>query len=185
MDVQTDLKGLVKAKVRPFFAFTLSWSLRSVQSEFLRRVEQSSSNIVGTMTVLLRRASLHILNQSSIPTLIKRVQKGSEPLSSVAYSQTQSQNNQSFSVWAGGAEPEGRTQQAAHAAQTWMTFVSKHCPALYKAHIGEFSKAIADEKNARLVEVCLHALAAAAMWDPKIAPSDKCVWLVSWASGRC
>ena len=59
-----------------------------------------------------------------------------------------------------------------------MTFVSKHCPALYKAHIGEFSKAIADEKNARLVEVCLHALAAAAMWDAKIAPSDKCVWFV-------
>ncbi|PIL27726.1 hypothetical protein GSI_10879 [Ganoderma sinense ZZ0214-1] len=156
MDVQTDLKGLVKAR-----------------SEFLRRVEQSSSNIVGTMTIVLRRASLHIVNQSSIPTLIKRVQKGSEPLSSVAYSQTQSQNNQSFSMWAGGAEPEGRAQQAAHAAQTWMTFVSKHCPALYKAHIGEFSKAIADEKNARLVEVCLHALAAAAMWDAKIAPSDK------------
>ena len=136
----------------------------------------SSPNILGTMTIFLRRASLHIVNQSSIPTFIKRVQKGSEPPSSVAYSQTQSQNIQSFSMYAaGGSEPEGRTQQAAHAAQMWMTFVAKHCPALYKAHIGEISKAVADEKNTRLVEVCLHGLAAAARWDPKSAPTDKCV----------
>ncbi|KAI0747029.1 armadillo-type protein [Daedaleopsis nitida] len=156
MDIQTDLKGLMKAK-----------------SEFIRRVEQASPSIVGTMSVFLRRSSLHIVNQSSIPTLIKRVQKGSDPLSSVAFSQTQPSANQSFSVFASGNEPEGRTQQTAHAAQLWMTYMSKHCPALYQSHIGEFSKAIADERNARLVEVCLHALAAAAMADAKVAPSDK------------
>ncbi|KAI0698060.1 armadillo-type protein [Cerioporus squamosus] len=141
MDVQTDLKGLIKAR-----------------TEFFRRLEQSSPSIVGTMSVFLRRSSLHIVNQSSIPTFVKRVQKGFEP-SSVAYSQTQ--------------PPEGRAQQTAHAAQVWMTYISKHCPAIYKAHIGEFSKAIADERNARLVEVCLHAMAAAAMSDAKLAPSDK------------
>ncbi|KAJ3482805.1 hypothetical protein NLI96_g6741 [Meripilus lineatus] len=59
MDSQTDLKGLVKAT-----------------NEFNRRLEQSSSNLLPTMTTLLRRASLRIVNQSSIPTLIKRVQKG-------------------------------------------------------------------------------------------------------------
>ncbi|TFK86665.1 hypothetical protein K466DRAFT_492369 [Polyporus arcularius HHB13444] len=156
MDVQTDLKGLIKAR-----------------TEFLRRLEQSSSSIVGTMTIFLRRSSLHIVNQSSIPTFVKRVQKGSES-SSVAYSQTQPSANQSFSVFASGnSEPEGRAQQTAHAAQVWMTYISKHCPAMYKAHIGEFSKAIADERNARLVEVCLHAMAAAAMSDAKLAPSDK------------
>ncbi|KAI8986667.1 armadillo-type protein [Trametes punicea] len=162
MDVQTDLKGLVKAR-----------------SEFLRRVEQSSSTIVGTMSILLRRATLHIVNPSSIPTFIKRVQKGFEP-SAVAYSQTQTQNlGQTFSMFvgagaqAGSTEPEGRAQHAAYAAQLLLTYVSKHCPALYKAHIGEFAKAIADERNARLVEVCLHALAAAAAWDAKVAPTDK------------
>ncbi|CDO77959.1 hypothetical protein BN946_scf184971.g9 [Trametes cinnabarina] len=163
MDAQTDLKGLVKA-----------------QSEFLRRLEQSSSNIVGTMSILLRRATLHIVNSSSVPTFIKRVQKGYEP-SPVAYSQSQSQTlGQTFSMFVGengsgggSSEPEGRAQHAAYAAQHWLTYVSKHCPALYKAHIGEFSKAIADEKNARLVEACLHALAAAAAWDAKLAPSDK------------
>ncbi|RPD56961.1 hypothetical protein L226DRAFT_491089 [Lentinus tigrinus ALCF2SS1-7] len=156
MDVQTDLKGLIKAR-----------------TEFLRRLEQSSSSIVGTMTVFLRRSSLHIVNQTSIPTFVKRVQKGFEP-ASVAYSQTQPSANQSFSVYAAGnSEPEGRAQQTAHAAQLWMTYISKHCPAMYKAHIGEFSKAIADERNVRLVEVCLQAMAAAAMSDPKLAPSDK------------
>ncbi|KAI0634818.1 armadillo-type protein [Trametes polyzona] len=161
MDLQTDLKGLVKAR-----------------NEFLRRVEQSSSSIVNTMSIFLRRATLHIVNPSSVPTFIKRVQKGFEP-SAVAYSQTQTQNlGQTFSMFVGAgasanAEPEGRAQHAAYSAQAWLTFISKHCPALYKAHVGEFTKAIADERNARLVEVCLHALAAAAAWDGKLAPSDK------------
>lgn len=127
------------------------------------------------MSAFLRRSSLHIVNQSSIPTFVKRVQKGFEP-SSVAYSQSQLSANQSFSVFAAGsAEPEGRAQLTAHAAQLWMTYISKHCPSMYKAHIGEFSKAIADERNARLVEVCLHAMAAAAISDAKLAPADKCV----------
>lgn len=127
------------------------------------------------MSTFLQRASLHILDQSSIPTLIKRVSKGSDPPSSVAF-QTQSQF-QSFSEFADGAEPEGRAQRTALAAQLWMTYVSKHCPALYKSHIGEMTKAIADERNTRLVEVCLQALAVAAKWDPKLAPSDKSVIL--------
>ncbi|KAH9941134.1 armadillo-type protein [Epithele typhae] len=154
MDVQTDLKGLLKARI-----------------EFMRRLEQSSA-IVPTMSAFLRRSSLHILGTSSIPTLIKRVAKGAEPPSSVAYSQTQNQN-QSFSMFAAGSEPEGRAQKTAQVAQIWLTYVSKHCPALYKAHIGEFAKAVADERNARLVEVCLQALAAAATWDAKLAPNDK------------
>ncbi|KAI0824810.1 armadillo-type protein [Trametes gibbosa] len=157
MDIQTDLKGLVKA-----------------QSEFLRRLEQSSAILVPTMSTFLRRATLHILNPSSIPTFIKRMQKGFEP-SAIAYSQTQTQTlGQTFSMFTAGAgEPEGRAQHAAHSAQLWMSYVSKHCPALYSAHVGEFTKAIADERNARLVETCLHALATAAAWDPKLAPSDK------------
>lgn len=58
MDPQSDLKSIVKAS-----------------SEFLRRVEQSSESTLSTMTIFLRRAMLRIVNQSSIPTLIKRVQK--------------------------------------------------------------------------------------------------------------
>ena len=98
------------------------------------------------MSTLLRRSTLHVVNQSSVPILIKRVQKGGE----------------------GAAQ----WQTALH-AKTWLTHISKHLPALYKLHIGELSKAIADEKNEFPVEVCLQAYSAAARWDPKLVPNDK------------
>ncbi|PSR74380.1 hypothetical protein PHLCEN_2v9888 [Hermanssonia centrifuga] len=126
MDPQTDLKNQIKTT-----------------SEFLRRLEQASSSIVPTMAAFLRRGTLHIVNQSSIPVLIKRMQKGADGTST------------------------------ARSAQIWLSYISKHCPALYKLHVGELSKAIADEKNIALVEVCLQAYAAVAQWDEKLAPSDK------------
>ena len=95
------------------------------------------------MQILLRRASLRTLNQSSVPTLIKRIQKG-----------------------------VGVT--ATH-AQTLLVFVSKHQPALLQPHLGELTKAIADDKNAVLVEAALQALAAVAKWDSTLAPTDKYV----------
>ncbi|KAK1222320.1 Sister chromatid cohesion protein pds5 [Marasmius sp. AFHP31] len=59
MDVQTDLKGLIKAT-----------------NEFTRRLEQAQSGLLPTMTVFLRRASLRIVNSSSIPTLLRTAQHG-------------------------------------------------------------------------------------------------------------
>jgi hypothetical protein len=56
-----------------------------------------------------------------------------------------------------------------------LKFASKHSPALYKPHVGELVKAIADEDNTRLVEVCLQALAALARWDDSLAPIDRSV----------
>lgn len=115
------------------------------KNEFLRRVEQSSPAILPTMTVLVRRASLRIINQSSIPTLVKRVQRGDST----------------------------HLQSPSHLAQKILTYTSKNCPALYQAHVGELAKAIADEKNPALVEVSLQALAAVAQLDDKLAPHDK------------
>ena len=119
-----------------------------LQNEFLRRVEQSLLAILPTMTILLRRASLHIINQSSIPTLVKLVQKGDGGL-------------------------KGREKSPAHHAQTILMYTSKHFPPLYKPHVGELAKAIANEKNPTLVEVSLQALAAVVKWDDKLAPHDK------------
>ncbi|KZT68344.1 hypothetical protein DAEQUDRAFT_812146 [Daedalea quercina L-15889] len=134
MDTQVDLKSLVKSA-----------------NEFVRRLEQSSSSLVPTMTVFLRRACLRLVNQSSVPTLIKRVQKGDS------------------------ADGIGSSQADALAqnAQIWMNHTAKHGPAIFKAHVGELSKAIADEKNTRLVEACLQALAAVSHFDNKLTPSDK------------
>ncbi|QRW23437.1 sister chromatid cohesion protein [Rhizoctonia solani] len=62
VDPQTDLKALIKST-----------------SEFHRRVEQASSGILETMSWFLRRASLHIVNQSSIPTLVKKLKLSDQP----------------------------------------------------------------------------------------------------------
>lgn len=101
-----------------------------------------------TFSAILRRACLRIVNQSSVPTLVKRVQKGDGDVTAQA-------------------------RLMADNAQILLSFVSKHNPALYKAHVGELTKAIADEKHPRLVEVCLQALSAVAKWDESLSPSDK------------
>ncbi|KAJ7207075.1 armadillo-type protein [Mycena pura] len=124
MDPQTDLKGLVKAT-----------------NEFAKRLDTLSSGLTTTMNFFLRQASLRILNQSSIPTLIKRVQKSN--------------------------------QLTCNNAMKLLTFVSKHIPALYKSHMGELVKGVADEKHPGLVEVSLQALAAVIRWDEKMVPIDK------------
>lgn len=100
------------------------------------------------MNTLLYRASLRIFNQSSIPTFIKAIHK----------------DNGKASM---------QTQTAAKHSQTLMAFISKHFPVLYKSHVTELSKAIANEKSETLVETCLQALAAIARCDDKLAPSDK------------
>lgn len=104
------------------------------------------------MSTLLRRSSLRFINQSSLPTLIKRLQKG-DP--------------------AGDGHGTSQAQLSANNAEAVLVYISKHCPALYKPHVPELTKAIADEKNPRLVEVCLQALAAVVKWDEKLAPTDK------------
>jgi hypothetical protein len=108
------------------------------------------------MSTFLRRSSLLILNQSSIPTLIRHVQKGGDNASSQA-------------------------QSTAHNAQVLLTYISKHCPAMYKSHISELTKGIADERRPTLVEVSLQALSAVVRWDDKLVPSDKLVFRRSFS----
>lgn len=96
------------------------------------------------MMDLLRRHSLHIINTSSVPTLVKRIQR-------------QEKN-----------DPTG-----ANAARAILVALSKQCPAVFKMHVAEFSRALAEEANVPLVEVSLQALAAVARWDSSCAPTDK------------
>ncbi|CAK5272282.1 unnamed protein product [Mycena citricolor] len=58
MDPQTDLKGLVKAS-----------------TEFHKRMDNVAPNLVSAMSFIVRQASLRTVNQSSIPTLLRRLQK--------------------------------------------------------------------------------------------------------------
>ncbi|KAF8605742.1 cohesin-associated protein Pds5 [Ceratobasidium sp. AG-I] len=145
VDPQTDLKTLIKST-----------------SEFHRRVEQSSSAILDTMSWFLRRASLHIVNQSSIPTLVKKLKLVETP------------NSESQAV---AAEVEGTQQTHAEViadrAQAVLECISKNHPAVYKPHVGELIKALADEKHPKLVQCCAQALASVVRFDGSLAPTEK------------
>lgn len=107
------------------------------------------------MMSFIRLGSLWIVNTTSIPTLVKRLQKGDH---------------------SGRSNSTSQVQVVANLAQTLLTTMSKHCPSVYRPHVGELIKAIADEKNPRLVEVCLQALAAVCKHEPSSTPTDKYVF---------
>ncbi|CAE6417041.1 unnamed protein product [Rhizoctonia solani] len=147
VDPQTDLKTLIKST-----------------SEFHRRVEQASSGILETMSWFLRRASLHIVNQSSIPTLVKKLKLADQP-------NTESQSL----VGTGGDESSQQTHAEiiADRAQSVLECMSKFNPAVYAPHVAELVKALADEKHPRLVQYCTQALAAIVSLDSSLAPTEK------------
>ena len=101
------------------------------------------------MSIFLRRASFRLINQSTIPSLLKRINKAQG----------------------------GTSQIIAGHAQTLLAFVSKHSPSLYKPHISELCKGLTDEKNQATVEVCLQALSAVARLDEELAPNEPYVSL--------
>lgn len=104
------------------------------------------------MMTYLRQCSLWVVNQSSVPTLVKRLQKGDHH---------------------GKGGGSSRVQVTANNAETVLRTISKYCPKLYRPHVSEFAKAIADDSNPRLVEVSLQALASVSRSEPEITPSDK------------
>jgi sister-chromatid-cohesion protein PDS5 len=195
LDPQTDLKGLVKATVRPVPPHPHPSPLLSSSSgshtclpqhDFRKRLEQSSPGMLGTFNVLLRRGSLRLVNQSTIPPLLKRAQRASASSTTTALSslrslhlsdsQSQSQSQltsvgESQRSAAGTAAGGG---DAEHCALLVLGAAARHCPAIYKPHVPELAKALAaDERSPRVVEVCLQALAAVARWDAGLVPSDK------------
>lgn len=137
------------------------------------------------MSWFLRRASLHIVNQSSIPTLVKKLRAVDQP------------NTESQSLVAMGGEDgainfsqnpiDKLTQytlahlgtQQTHAeiiadrAQAVLDCMSKYHPAIYTPHVGELVKALADEKHPKLVQCCAQALAAVVRLDGSLAPTEK------------
>lgn len=105
--------------------------VRLEQKETLRRVEQISSTILETFIFFLRNSVFLLINRSSIPGLLKRVQGGRS-----------------------GADAESQAQKATIV----LDYISKHQPALYKSHVAELTKALQGEgKEESVVETALHA----------------------------
>lgn len=157
MDPQTDLKSYLKN-----------------HAEAVRRIEAASPAIVETMTTFLRNGSYPFVNRSSLPTLVRRLAQPradftASQLAPLSQSQSQSQT-QSASL---GISSASDVDAFKTSAKLMLEFVAKRCPAMYKAHVPELAKAISEEDNPVLVEVCLRALAAVAKDDPSAAPSDR------------
>ncbi|BGP10818.1 Sister chromatid cohesion protein pds5 [Rhodotorula toruloides] len=148
LDPQTDLKTFVKN-----------------ERDFFRRLDKQGESMVATFTAFTRFACLTLVDRSSVPQLLKRLQQGA------------------------GGKTTGHDREAAEFAQSArrvLVFVSKNRPALYKGHVAELSKLLADGVPGELengedtteppVDVCavvLHALAKLKMAEPSVAIDSK------------
>jgi sister-chromatid-cohesion protein PDS5 len=128
VDPQTSLRDMIKTK-----------------NEFLRRIEQHHESISATFTTLIDSVAWTVLNQSSIPTLIKTIQKGA-------------------------SEEDGdKSQLATH----YLGLISKHCSPMFKSHVPHLVVIVNDKKNDSLVETGLEALAAVTKWEKASSPAQK------------
>ncbi|ORY30387.1 armadillo-type protein [Naematelia encephala] len=129
VDPHTDLRTLIKAR-----------------NELLRRLEQSHTDILDTFSSLVDVASFNIVNHSSIPALLKVLQKA----------------------------PVGEHGRASTAAAArFLALMAKECPPMFKPHIAELVIVMGDKKNEKLSEVALQALAAVCKLDPEYAPDER------------
>lgn len=128
VDPQSDLRAIVKAR-----------------NELLRRLEQSHTSLLETFSTLIDSAAWMVINHSSIPGLIKRIQKPE------------------------GSQPDRVVTVAGH----YLGLIAKHCAPMYKSHVPELVIIIGDKKNDILVEVGLQGLAAVCKWDADCGPTDK------------
>jgi sister-chromatid-cohesion protein PDS5 len=128
VDPQTGLRETIKAR-----------------NELLRRIEQSHTSILETFSVVIDSAAWMIVNQSSIPGFIKRIQRPE------------------------GSDPERTAQMAAH----YLALIAKHCAPMFKSHVPVLVIIVNDKKNDTLVEIGFQALAAVCKWDTECAPTQK------------
>lgn len=135
------------------------------------------------MSWFLRRASLHIVNQSSVPTLVKKLKLVETPNSEsqAVAAEVEGDQHWNHNVTIELTIVPGLTigTQQTHAeviadrAQAVLECISKNHPAVYKPHVGELIKALADEKHPKLVQCCAQALAAVVRLDGSLAPTEK------------
>lgn len=134
MDPQIDVKTLVKRR-----------------DEFNKKMASASVGAAPTMKIFLRRATYHIVNQSSIPTLLERIERGQD------------------------SEDGSEDALKAKHARTLMRYAAKHLPILFKQHQALLNQTIAEEDKTLVTAAALQALASLTRADPASGTSDKCV----------
>ncbi|GJJ10554.1 hypothetical protein Clacol_004781 [Clathrus columnatus] len=135
MDTQVDLRTLIKTSVNSMSSCLARSYL--LQNEFLRRVEQISPGIVSTMTIILRKATLWIINVSSVPWLLRRIKQADNP------------DRESTSI-----------VRECSKVKIVLIFASKYCSSIFKPHIEDLKRSLEKENSAVVTEVTLRALIA-------------------------
>lgn len=115
------------------------------QNELLRRIEQSHTEILATFTTIIEHGAFNILNTTSVSPLLRAVQ--SPP---------------------SGPHRDSTIQSAAR----FLSLIAKECPPMFTTHVPELLVGMGQQKNAKLVEVSLQALAAVSKYEEKAAPKD-------------
>jgi sister-chromatid-cohesion protein PDS5 len=133
-------------------------TLAKTLAEFTRRVEQHvNSAAVPTLLRLARTAALWVVNASSVPTLLAKFK----------LKVTAKRNAPRMS------QSDATAVDAQKHAATLLQALCKRCPAALKVHLPEFAVALMDDKNDMLAEMALQGIAALAVHDRSLIPSDK------------
>ncbi|GAA5962654.1 hypothetical protein JCM21900_006757 [Sporobolomyces salmonicolor] len=138
LDPQTELKTFIKN-----------------ERDIMRRLEKmpSGSSVMSTFASFIRLSCYTLINRSSIPSLLKRLQ-GASPSSSSS---------------------PAEAELFAQSAQRTLEHISKLRPVLYKAHVAELTKMLSGDPNVgdESATVALHALAKLKQVEPGLAIDAK------------
>lgn len=108
-------------------------------------MEQSHTDLLDCVNVLIDNGAFNIVNSTSVTTLLRTVQ-------------TPPNND--------------RRDDFTRVAARLLNLLSKECPPMYIAHVPELLVMIGQQKNEKLVEISLQALASVCKYQPSVAPKD-------------
>ncbi|KAG8829342.1 hypothetical protein FRC17_006732 [Serendipita sp. 399] len=140
MDPQTDLTGLVKAR-----------------HEFTKIVEKDIASLSTTMQIFFRRASLWLINSSSIPTLLDIV--STSKTQSSPGKAAKGKKNISQSATQTGDEFDIKLMET---ARRILFSIAKCLPELFYSHLPRLAKEVHAKSTTASLESALRALAAVA-----------------------
>ena len=124
------------------------------------------------MQAFILQCSLWIVNTSSIPTLIKRLGQGWAAAEKIGTTPAKLAEKKAGDTSTALSSGHMQIVMANNAAKI-LAVASKCCPAVFRPHVSELVKTIAESKAEKVVDFCLQALAAVSKSEPALAPSDK------------
>lgn len=137
----------------------------------MKIIEKEQASIAHTMQIFLRKATLWLINTSSIPTLLDIVSDASTSRSPTkSPSKSPKKANGTPSKPQEGDAVDSKTID--HSKRI-LSYISKHCPQLYYPHLPRLVKDIHTNATPASLEAALRALASVAGLGTDQAPSDK------------